>query len=149
VERAPTEDARKPSPLFGASEWKIFSAVLIRHSALFFARGPGLGTALDEGAARAVDDMDGFEDPPEEPDVPADKRDLYANLGGAFRARDRRGPRATAGIRVRFSRTASPPREEAEGKRALSPRRRRASRVYLRRILDETDIVFPRVCANR
>jgi hypothetical protein len=148
VERAPTEDARKPSPLFGASLSKIFSAVL-RHSALFFARGPGLGTALDEGAARAVDDMDGFEDPPEEPDVPADKRDLYANLGGAFRARDRRGPRATAGIRVRFSRTASPPREEAEGKRALSPRRRRASRVYLRRILDETDIVFPRVCANR
>ena len=68
-----------------------------RDSALFFVRARGLGTTLDEGAARAVVDMDGFEDPPEEPDEPADKRDLYANLGGAFR-RDRRGHRATASM---------------------------------------------------
>ena len=54
--------------------------------------------------------MDGFEAPPEEPDEPADKRDLYANLGGAFH-RDRRRPRATANISVCFSRTASWPRQ--------------------------------------
>ena len=46
-----------------------------------------LGATHEVGAAQggAAHDMDEFEDVPEtdEPDVPADKRDLYANLGGA------------------------------------------------------------------